>query len=166
MKIVRGNRLDSVFTFLVFVIFTLSVLLTLMFSASVYRNVSEDLRAGYNERTALSYVWTKIRSFDEADSLFVGYFHGQSALVISERHAGMLFFTIVYHYNGWLRELPAIPAGAAFGLADGLPLLELSDLRFREIGNGIIEVSSDDQTLLITQRSQLAIPLPSSSSGA
>ena len=152
-----SRKTNTIFVMLVFLIFTISVLLTLMFSASVYRNVSDSLRENYNERTALSYIWTKVRRFDEGGSIFVGEFNGQSALFIREVFGGNVFETVLYSYDGWFRELFR-SAAVEFNSADGLPLLELDRLEFVQLGNGIISVTSGDMNLLISQRSQILIP--------
>ena len=152
-----NRKTNTIFVMLVFLVFTISVLLVLMFSASVYRNVSDSVRENYNERTALSYIWTKTRRFDEAGSISVGDFNGQSALFITETLGGNQFQTVLYSYDGWLREIFG-SAGISFRLADGLPLLELDHLEFEQLENGIISVTSGDMNLLISQRSQTGIP--------
>ena len=157
MMLKLNRKTNTIFVMLVFLIFTISVLLVLMFSASVYRNVSDSVRENYNERTALSYIWTKVRRFDDAGSIFVGEFNGQSALFINETLGGNQFQTVLYTYDGWLRELFG-SAGMSFRLADGLPLLELDHLEFVQLESGIISVTSGDMNLLISQRSQTGIP--------
>ena len=152
-----NRKTNTIFVMLVFLIFTISVLLVLMFSASVYRNVSDSVRENYNERTALSYIWTKVRSFDEYGSIVVGEFNGNSALFINEVLGGNMFQTVIYSYDGWLRELFR-SAGIDFRAADGVPLLELEHLEFTQLDSGIISVTSGDMNLLISQRSQIWIP--------
>ena len=152
-----NRKTNTIFVMLVFLVFTISVLLVLMFSASVYRNVSDSVRENYNERTALSYIWTKVRRFDEPGSILIGEFNGKSALFINETLGGNMFQTVLYTYDGWLRELFG-SAGMSFRSADGLPLLELDHLEFTQLYGGIISVTSGDMNLLISQRSQVRIP--------
>ena len=152
-----NRKTNTIFVMLVFLIFTISVLLVLMFSASVYRNVSDSVRDNYNERTALSYIWTKVRSFDQAGAVFVGDFNGQSALFIYEWLGGSMFQTVIYSYDGWLREL-FISAGVEFRPADGVPLLELYELEFLLLDSGVISVTSGELNMLISLRSQFGIP--------
>ena len=152
-----NRKTNTIFVMLVFLIFTISVLLVLMFSASVYRNVSDSVRENYSERTALSYIWTKVRSFDEAGSISVGDFDGQSALFINEEIGGGMFQTVIYYYDGWLRELFR-SAEIEFRAADGVPLLEVEHLEFRQLDGGIISVTSGDMNLLISPRSMTGIP--------
>ena len=151
-----NRKTNTIFVMLVFLIFTVSVLLVLMFSASVYRNVSDSVRENYNERTALSYIWTKVRRFDEAGSISVGEFNGQSALFIREVLGGNMFETVLYSYDGWFRELFR-SVGVEFRSSDGLPLLELDSLEFVWFDNGIISVTSGDMNLLISPRSRVLI---------
>jgi hypothetical protein len=158
MKSVERQKTDTIFVLMVFVIFAISVLLVLMFSASVYGNVSETLREEKDERAVLSYIWTKVRSFDEADSIAVADFHGIPALFINEDFEGMRFHTIIYHYDGRLHELFS-DAQLEFYPVDGLPILAISDLNFSEIEYGLIRVTSGERSLLLSLRSQTQIPI-------
>jgi len=158
MKSVQRQRTDTIFVLMVFVIFAISVLLVLMFSASVYSNVSETLRDEKDERAVLSYIWTRVRSFDEADSISVADFHGIPALFIAEEFDGARFHTIIYFYDGRLHELFS-DAELDFQPIDGLPILAISDLYFSEIEYGIIRVTSGERSLLLSLRSQKGIPI-------
>jgi len=153
-KAIRGRSVDTIFVLIVFSIFAFSVLMVLMLGASVYRNINDISREGQHEQTALSYIWTKSKNFDNAQSIHVGSFEGTSALFIDETLGGTDFRTAIYHYDGWLHELFSESA-LDFSPADGVRIVQVDSLRFANIGNGLIEVTSGERHLIISPRSGL-----------
>ena len=111
-------------------LFIASVLLALLLGARVYGNIEEAASTRYNERVCLSYLVTKIHAGDRGgDGIRVGEFGGVPALYIDEALTDGSYETVVYAYDGWIRELLrekglVLPPGA------GVPLLEVESLSF------------------------------------
>ena len=147
-----NNRIETVFVLIIFLVFALSVLMVLMLGAGVYRNVTETSRAGSDERTALSYIWTRIKNGDEAGSVYIGEFDGQPALCFDEEFYGTNYRTVIYHYDGWICELFSETAFGFF-LEDGLKIIEVGDLTFEQADYGLIRISSGSENVLISPRS-------------
>jgi len=150
-KVTRGRSVDTVFVLIVFSIFAFSVLMVLMLGASVYRNINDISREGQYEHTALSYIWTKAKNFDEAGSIQVSDFNGVPALFINETLGGTDFRTAIYHHDGWLFELFS-EAALEFSLDDGIRIIRVDELDFREIESGLIEVISGERRLFLSPR--------------
>jgi len=151
----RGQRIDTVFVLIIFVVFAISVLLVLMFSANIYQNMTEISREEQDERTVLSYIRTKVRNNDKSGMIYVGEFQGLPALCYDEVFGDVSFRTVVYHYDGWVLELFS-EVGLDFHPRDGVPIMELNDLRFEQLDKGLIKVSSGTKDLLIFPRSNSA----------
>jgi len=62
MKATRGKRIDTIFVLIIFCIFAVSVLIVLMLGAGIYRNMNDISNDGRDERTALSYLWKKVKN--------------------------------------------------------------------------------------------------------
>jgi len=152
-KTIRGRSIDTVFVLIVFSIFAISVLLVLMFGASIYRNINELSRVNESEHTALSYIWTKTKNFDNADSISVGEFSGIPALLIDQRFGDYDFRTAIYYYDGWLYELFS-EAGLEFSPADGTRIVMVNDLSFEAFDNGLFRATTGDRSLLLSPRSR------------
>ena len=146
------NKIDSVFVLIVFAVFALSVLMVLMLGAGVYKNISQTTQDGYDERTALSYIWTKVKSFDEEGQIYIGDFYGISALFIDEDFDGLLLRTAIYHYDGQLRELFSEP-GLGLMPEDGIAIIKSEGLTFEQIDSGLIKISTAARDLFISLRS-------------
>jgi hypothetical protein len=126
--------------------------MVLMLGASIYRNINDISHDGEFEHTALSYVWTKTKNFDNIDSIHLGDFHGVPALFIDEYIGGTHFRTTIYHHDGWLCELFS-EATLVFRPADGTRVVRVDQLTFEPYIYGLIRASTGERSLLISQRS-------------
>jgi len=151
-KITRGRNIDTIFVLIVFSIFAVSVLIVLMLGASIYQNINTISREGEAEQTALSYIWTKTKNFDNAGSIDIGEFNGAPALIINENLGGTDYRTVIYHYDGWLYELFS-DAALEFSPADGTRIITIDDLTFEKAGNGLLRMSAGKFDLHISPRS-------------
>ena len=150
-KTTGKNKIDTVFVLMIFSIFALSVLLVLMLGARIYKNMTDMTREGQDERTLLSYIWTKVKNSDKAGSIYVGEFCGLSALCIDEEYDGTPYRTVVYQYDGWVYELFS-ETGIAFLPEDGVRVTKIGDLQFEEFEYGLIKVSTGGKNLLLSPR--------------
>ena len=151
IKKTRGQRIDTVFALLIFCVFAVSVLMVLMLSAGTYKNITEITRDGYDERTALSYIRTKAKSYDTAGGISIGSFNGIPALCFDEEIDSTIYRAMIYYYDGWVYELFS-EAGLDFEHEDGVKIIKVPNLAFEEIGNRLIKVGSGAGELLIYPR--------------
>jgi hypothetical protein len=151
IKTTGGQKIDTIFVLIIFCVFALSVLMVLMLGASVYSNMTDITRTGQDERTLLSYVWTKVKNGDDAGSIYVGEFCGLPALCFDEEYGELQYQTAIYHYDGWVYEL-FYEKGYDFSPEDGVQIMEIDDLRFEEYERGLIKVSSGANSMLVSPR--------------
>lgn len=98
-----------------------------LLSSGVYRAAAAQSDQNYTRRTALSYLINQVRRADEAGGVTVGTFGDSDALALTERIEGADYVTILYCYDGALRELYQ-EAGTGLLPQDGIPMLELQSL--------------------------------------
>jgi len=139
---------------IVFSIFAVSVLIVLMLGASIYRNINEISREGEAEQTALSYIWTRTKNYDNAGSIVIDEFNGMPALIIKERFGDTEYKTVIYHFDGWLHELFS-EADLTFSPTDGTRITKVEDLKFEAVDNGLIRTTSGNLSLFLSPRSGL-----------
>ena len=152
IKTTGKRKVDTVFVLIIFSVFALSVLMVLMLGASVYKNMTDITRDEQDERSLLSYIWTKVKNSDKADSIRVGDFHGLSALYFDEDFSGTLYHTMIYQYDGWVYEL-FCETGIDFLPEDGVQIMRINDLMFENIEYSMIRVSTGTRSLLLSPRS-------------
>ena len=157
-RAIRGRNIDTVFVLIVFSIFALSVLMVLMLGASVYRNINDISLDGQVEQTTLSYIWTRTKNFDDADSLRVGEFGGVSALFIDEMIGDTEYTTAIYGHDGWLLELFS-EVGLNLSPQDGIQVTRIGSLHFEEAGHGLIRVTADNKILYLSPRGGYDVPI-------
>ena len=156
MRMSNGKqRIDTVFVLIIFCIFAVSVLMVLMLGASIYQNMTEISREEQDERTVLSYIRTKVRNNDDNGRIFIGEFGGLPALIYEEQFDGRVFQTVIYHYNGWIRELFS-EADLGFGPSDGIEIMQLDGIEFEELEDGLIRISSGTKSLILYPRTNAA----------
>ena len=163
MKKVRGHKIDTIFVLLIFCVFAVSVLMVLMLGANTYKNMTEISRDGQDERTVLSYIWSKVKNGDEDGGVTIDYFHGLPALFIDDEIDATVFRTTIYLYDGWVYELFS-EAGLDFFPEDGVKIIRAEQLKFESADYGMIRVSSGDYSLLISPMGGYTAPLPSTDS--
>jgi hypothetical protein len=152
-KTTRGNqRVDTVFVLMIFCVFAVTVLVVLMLAGSTYKNMTDISRDGHDERTALSYIWTKVKNLDSEGQITVDYFGGASALCFVEVFGDYTYETLIYLQDGWVYEL-FHERGFEFYPEDGTPIVRSNSLNFEIIDNGLIRASTDYGSLLILPRS-------------
>jgi len=163
----RGRRhtIDVVFVMTLACAFAASILMVLMLGANVYSNIQKTANEQFNERISLSYISAKVRSVDAADAVRVGEFEGVPALFLDEEFYGHEFSTVIYVYDGWLREI--FTDREAFSdesswltLETGTPLIESEPLYFimvqpNLLAIGHINAEGESERVFIALRSEM-----------
>jgi len=159
MRRARGQKIDTVFVLIIFCVFAVSVLMVLMLGASIYQNMTDITRDGYDERMVLSYIWTKIKNNDDAGRISIGEFHGMPALFFDEEFDQVTYRTMLYHYDGWIYELFSEKDLGLYP-EDGERITRVGDLVFQQLDHGVIRVSTGGLDLFVAPRSGAAGVLP------
>jgi len=146
------SKVDTAFVLMILCAFALSVFVVLMLSANIYSNMVERSNHHQDERIALSFVRTMVRSADSQDVVSVGSFHGLSALIFEEEFEGFAFVTKIYFYNGWVYEL-FMEQGENFLPDEGMPIIRADFLDFEMTADGMVQATNGFGTILVSPRS-------------
>lgn len=138
------HNIDSLATLLLFALFVLFLLFLLLFGAGSYQASVQGLDTGNNLYTAVSYITTKFRQHDQADSISVTEFQGTTALCFREDIDGTDYFTYIYLYEDHLKEL-FTAADSSADLSMGTSLAELSDFTIDTVNNSFYKITLTDQ---------------------
>lgn len=162
-KLQNSQKIDSVFTLLIFCAFAAAVLLVLILGAQVYENVTARSDAANDHRLALSYIGAKISHNDTLDNIYVDSFWGYqeepdiNTLYLEEDYGDISYHTMIYLADGWIRELYC-QKGLQFNPQDGLKILEAQELTFYQYeDSGLLYITCMDKngssmSLYITPR--------------
>ena len=129
----KKNHLGSVLVLLVFAVFVVSVMLVLLTGADVVQRLKERDDRSYEHRTVIQYLTTRVRQADEKGMVSVRDFGGQDARVLGQLIEDERYETLVYVYDGYLREL-FVEAGLEIDAEFGEMILPVQSATFEDYG--------------------------------
>ena len=128
-----GQTMSVLFTMLLFLVFIMCALFTVLAGSKVYENISRRMDQTYTGSVALQYVANKVRQGDTEGCVDVKTIDGQQVLEIRESIEGGDYVTWIYYFEGSIRELFTY-GDSGLGLADGLEILECDGLELEQDG--------------------------------
>lgn len=135
----KGQTVNLLFTMLLFLVFVLCALFTVLIGGKVYENINSRIEENYSGQVVLNYVANKVRQGDQADSVSVKTIEDTSVLELSKEINGSRYVTWIYYRDGAVREL-FTNEGSGLGLKDGLEIMECQGLDFKQEGD-VLEVT-------------------------
>lgn len=100
----RGGA-EQLFPALLFFVFLLCTIFTILIGSRVYENIRERDNASFHTDTALAYMTNKVRQGDMANAVSIREDNGCQVLVLTSDYDGILFETWIYQMDGALWEL-------------------------------------------------------------
>ena len=150
----RGQLMGGLFTMLLFLVFILSALFTVLTGSRVYENITARSDKNFSSSTALSYIANKVRQGDRAGMTDIKEIEGTQVLELRQQIGGTDYVTWIYWLDSSIREL-FTDTGSGLGLEDGLEILECEGLSFSREGN-VLHIRTEGEnggTLSLSLRS-------------
>ncbi len=139
-------------------IFAVASLFLVNIGVQVYRNIVIANNDNFELRTSLSYLATRVRQNDAENRLYLqNYEDGITALVLEEEIDGELYQTLIYHYDGYLRE-HFMEKGGYFEPSYGIETFEIAEFTMEARSDGMLCVTAvnragDTECLQLSLRS-------------
>lgn len=130
----RGQMMNVLFTMLLFLVFVLCALFTVLIGGKVYENISTRMEENYAGSVALNYIANKVRQGDVNGMVSVQEIEGTEVLELKEVEGENTYITWIYCRDGSIRELYT-NAESGLGLSDGLEILECEGLKLSMDGS-------------------------------
>lgn len=144
-----GRAVGTLFTMLLFLVFVLCALFTVLTGGKVYENISTRMDQTYTGSVALQYVANKVRQGDLTGQVSIRDIEGTPVLELVEDIDGEDYLTWIYYLDGSIRELFTF-SDSGLTLQDGLEILECGGLSFTQDGKLLtIETRGDGGGSLI-----------------
>ena len=99
----KGNAVSGLFTMLLFLVFVLCALFTVLIGSRVYENINVRSDANYTGNTALSYIANKVRQGDRAGMVNVADVDGIQVLEMKQEIGDSEYVTWIYWDDGSIR---------------------------------------------------------------
>lgn len=125
--------IGTLFTLLLFLMFVLCALFTVLTGGKVYENMSGRMEESYQGSVALQYIANKVRQGDEAGQISVQDVDGTQVLELTQPVGDYVYVTWIYHRDRQICELFA-GEDSGLGLADGIPVMECDGLKLLQEG--------------------------------
>lgn len=138
------GKITDVLALLCLTVFALCVLLVLLTGAEAYRKTLDRGEESYERRTSLQYLTTRVR---QAETVDVGNLEDCEALILEQTVDGETYTTCVYCFDGWLRELYAVP-GAVLPPEAGTPILEADSFQGK-IEDSLLTLTLEEDVLYL-----------------
>lgn len=110
----------------------------------------------YNTRTSFAYITEKIRQFNTNESIQISDLDGHEALLLSTVSEEDTYYTYIYMYDGYLKEL-FIKSGTAPVPDAGQNILPLTDFQLTQVNEHLYQFymatdSTNTCTLYVSTR--------------
>lgn len=142
---ITNHTIDMVFVLVLFSVFAISVLLVLLAGAGVYQDIANRMEKQYTERTGLAYLDVKIRHYDEMGMVALESFGDCEALALYEIIDGIRYKTLIYCYDGYIREL-FFEEGLDFRPEDGQRVVAAKALSVEWVSENLLRLLCTSET--------------------
>ena len=129
-NIQKHKKMDSLLVLILMGIFSICILLVLLTGADAYQRLAQRDQRSYDCRTAQQYLTTRVRQADCQGGITIEQFGGTCALAVHEQIDNEDYQTLIYCYDGYLREL-FVQTDGDFSPADGEKVLQAQSLSVR-----------------------------------
>ena len=136
----RGGT-EQLFPALLFFVFLLCTIFTILIGSRVYENIRERDNASFHTDTAIAYMTNKVRQGDQADAVSIREENGCQILVLTSDYDGVLFETWIYQMDGVLWEL-FTQKDSGLDVYSGQMIMECDPVSF------VLETNEHGNTLL------------------
>lgn len=162
MKQMRKGGLTGVLVLLVFAVFLVCTMLVLLTGADIVDRLTREDQINYIHRTAVQYVTMRVHQADEEGMVEVRRVEDRDVLVLAETVEGTRYETLVYYYDGFLREM-FCEAGLDIPLEFGEEILALDGFSARQDGSALdirlqMADGTEEQMILCLRSGEEASP--------
>lgn len=132
-----SQLMGTLFTMVLFLVFVMCALFTVLTGGKVYENISARMADNYTGSVALQYIANKVRQNDLEGAVTVRQIDGTSVLELKQELEGDTYIDWIYYYDGSIRELFTYP-DSGLELCDGIEILECEGLTLSKDGSLIV----------------------------
>lgn len=139
----RGQMVNTLFTMLLFLVFVLCALFTVLIGGKVYENINVRTESTYRGDVALSYIANKVRQGDEAGMVELTEMDGITVLQLKQEIGDSVYVTDIYYKDGKLWEL-FTDMESGLGVNDGYEILECDNV-VMTMADGLLSVKTEGE---------------------
>lgn len=139
----RGQIVNTLFTMLLFLVFVLCALFTVLIGGKVYENINIRTETTYRADVALSYIANKVRQQDTVGMAELTVVDETTVLRLRQVVNERAYNTDIYYKDGKLWEL-FTAADSGLGVNDGLEIMECDEV-VMTMEDGLLHVRTEGE---------------------
>ena len=139
----RSHAINLLFPLIILLIFALSAVTVVLFSAKAYQHAVTQSEQNFTARTSAAYIREKAHRCDTDGGITTGKFHGKQALILEETADGRQYRTYIYENGGKLMELFA-GRNVTASLTAGTEIMPLNKFTVKRVSDHLIRFSCTD----------------------
>lgn len=133
-------KIDTVFVMVLFTLFSLTSFVLILIGVKQYKVTADTMSSNYELRTVTSYLSEKVRQNDCSNGIIATRIDGIPAIALTSQIDGETYYTYVYYYDGYIREL-FVSRDAVFSIDTGQKIVKLSHFEIFPEEYGVIRVT-------------------------
>ena len=133
-------KIDTVFVMVLFTLFSLTSFVLILLGVKQYKVTADTMSSNYELRTVTSYLSEKVRQNDCNNGIIATRIDGIPAIALTSQIDGETYYTYVYYYDGYIREL-FVSRDAVFSIDTGQKIVKLSHFEIFPEEYGVIRVT-------------------------
>lgn len=134
---------NALFTILLFLVFVLCALFSVLIGGKVYENINARAENTYQKGVALSYIANKVRQGEEAGRVSLAEIQGIPVLNLEQKIQDTIYVTHIYYKDGGLWEL-FTDAESGLGLGEGNEILQCSPVSM-EMDGSLLHIKTEGE---------------------
>lgn len=137
------HKLDTIFVVSLFTLFGITTFILVLIGVKQYKSTVNSMNHNYETRTSTSYLIEKVHQADKNAGVSITDFYDTRALTITSESNDKLYYTYIYFYDGYLREL-FVGENAVYTPDSGQKIVSISNLSLDMISSNLMKATITD----------------------
>ena len=99
------KKIETITIILLTLLLSIVAVLSMLISMKIYTNAQNKVTENRLNRIVVNYILTKLKCNDKENGITIGKFNDIDAIFLNEDIEGCIYTTVLYVYDGYLREL-------------------------------------------------------------
>ena len=138
-----AHRLDTIFVMVLLTLFGITAFILVLIGVKQYKVTVNTMNHNYETRTATSFLIEKIHQADKDACVSITEFYNTTALTITSTSNGSTYYTYIYFYEGYLREL-FVGEHAIYAPDSGQEIVAISNLSLDPVSPDLVKATITD----------------------
>lgn len=138
-----AHKIDTILVMVLLTLFGITAFILVFIGVKQYKVTVNTMNHNYETRTATSFLIEKIHQADKDACVSITEFYDTTALTITSTSNGNAYYTYIYFYEGYLREL-FVSEHAKYSPDSGQEIVAISNLSLDSVSPDLVKATITD----------------------